>query len=417
MVGPSCVFDSLNLSSDGLQRLRAFGRGAAPLNQINVKKLITPYPDGIMLQLVSEFVNEVVFERYYERVLRIPANAMLADLTLRHAPETQLILVGAPNAQLVSLEITGSGIRSITDEFRKLHQLQFLILDEGSLETLSLDPFANSTRITNLLFTYNRIRQLIPSRNASLVLPIVDLLLGYNRLETINGDFFRPLRNLSFVTFEGNRIQRVEGRPLVLPQLTMISFVQNQLTQLDVSQWQVPKLREIFLDTNNLTRIPVGIERLPSLITLVVENNLLTAVDLRRFDGWSNLGKIDLTGNRIRNVLVSGTGRVRLPNLQQLHLVNNQLSTIEFGRWDFPELSTLTLAYNRLRQLPDLFRLFPKLWRVVAVQNPLLCRNVRRLQQHIMNFKVNVDSNFFGVPCTTNATFTLPTGREICCVE
>uniref|UniRef100_A0A182SC09 Leucine rich immune protein (Coil-less) n=1 Tax=Anopheles maculatus TaxID=74869 RepID=A0A182SC09_9DIPT len=370
-----------------------------------------------MLQLLSEFVDEVLYERFYERVLRIPPNAMLSDVALKNAPNVQAITVAAPNNQLISLLVTRSGIRSITGEFRKLHRLEFLNLEDGSLETLSLDPFANSPKISNLVCTGNKITELIPSQNASLVIPLLDLMLGYNWLETVNADFFLPLHKLVFVTFEGNRIQRIEGRPIALPMVRIMSFVQNQLTQLDVSQWQVPELVELYLDNNNLTRIPIGIERLPNLITLVVPNNQLTVVDLRRLQGWSSLLKIDVVGNRIRNVIVSGTGRITLPNLELINLANNQLTQAEYARWDFPQLATLTLANNRLHQLPDLFQIFPNLRRVVAVQNPLLCKNVRRWQQYIVDFKLNIDSTFFGIPCTTNSSFVLSTNREVCCVE
>ncbi|XP_050073074.1 leucine-rich repeat protein SHOC-2-like [Anopheles maculipalpis] len=412
----NCICDKLNFSSDGLQQLRTVPRTTPPLYQISVKQLIAPYPDAVMLLLLSEFVEEIEYERFYERALRIPPNADLTALKLKNAPTVQVISVAAPNHHLAVLQIGRSGMRSLTAEFRKLHRLQFLHLDDGSLETLSLDPLANSPQITVLACTSNKIRQLIASRNASLYIPLDDLLLGYNQLETIDGDFFLPLRKLKFVTFEGNRIQRIEGRPISLPMVTMISFVQNQLTQLDVSEWQTPLLVELFLETNNLTRIPTGIERLPSLMTLVVQNNLLTAVDLRRFEAWPNLMKIDLAGNRIRNVLVSGTGRVSMPKLQLMSLANNELAQLEFARWDFPALTTLTLVDNQLHQLPDLFQLFPKLQRVFVMQNPLLCKNVRRWQQYILNFKIGIDSVVFGIPCSTNSTFTLPTGRVLCCV-
>ncbi|XP_049299850.1 leucine-rich repeat protein SHOC-2-like [Anopheles funestus] len=328
-----------------------------------------------------------------------------------------MITVAAPNYQLTSLQIDYASLARISDTFRNLRGIQFLILENGALETLSLDPFVNSPQLLSLGCSVNRISQLIPSRNASLILPITDLMLAYNLLESISGDFFRPLHMLQYVTLDSNRIQCIEGSPISLPRVRYISLVRNQLSQLDVSEWHVPRLIEIYLESNNLTRVPAGIERLPNLTTLVLQNNLLKVVDLRRFDGWTKLIKIDLSGNRLRNVIVSGTGRISLPNVVMVHLTNNQLTHLEYARWDFPQLTTLTIALNEFQRLPDLFQIFPKLKRVLALHNPLHCSTVRQWEQYIVDFKLSVDTTAFGMPCITNAMLKLPSGRELCCVE
>uniref|UniRef100_A0A182MCR7 Leucine rich immune protein (Coil-less) n=1 Tax=Anopheles culicifacies TaxID=139723 RepID=A0A182MCR7_9DIPT len=394
--GANCIYDKLNLSADGLQRLRASTRDQQ--FQITVERLITPYPDGVLLQLLAEFVQEVVYQQYYEQTLRIPPNAALVDLAIKNAPELRTIIVAAANNQLTSLQVQRSALRSVPDAFRNLNKLQHLDLDYNALETLSLDAFGSNSKIFILSCSYNKITQLVASRNASLIVPLVDLLLSYNRLKSINGSFFRPLQMLKFVNFDGNQIQRIEGAPLSLPQVKYISFMQNRLSQLDVSRWNVPELVEIFLERNNLTRIPIGIERLPSLTSLVLQNNLLTVVDMRRFENWTILQKIDLSGNLIRNVITSGTGRILLPNVTIVNLSQNQLTRVEYRRWDIPKLGTLMIAFNQFQQLPDLFQLFPKLNRVIAFQNPFLCSAIRRWQQYIADFKLSVDTTAFGLP-------------------
>uniref|UniRef100_A0A182WJA4 Leucine rich immune protein (Coil-less) n=1 Tax=Anopheles minimus TaxID=112268 RepID=A0A182WJA4_9DIPT len=411
----NCVYDTLNIATDGLQRLRA--RESREQFQITVQRLITPYPDGVLLQLLSEFVLEVDYEQYHDRVLRIPPNAMLTDLSIKNAPELSKIVVSAPNNHLVSLEIQRSGLRSVPHAFRNLPQLQYLDLEYSSLETLSLDPFASTSKITNIGCSSNKIRQLVASRNLSLVVPVVDLLLSYNLLESLDGEFFRPLQMLKFITFDGNRIQRFEGVPVSLPQIRYFSMVQNRLSQLDVSRWNVPQLLEIYLEGNNLTRIPAGIERLPALASLLLQSNLLTVVDLRRLDGCITLEKIDLSDNRLRSVITSGTGNLSLPNMLIVNLSYNRLTNVDCTRWDFPQLTTFAIAFNQFQQLPDVFQLFPNMRRVVAFQNPLHCSVIRRLQQHIDSYKLSVDTSNFGMACTTNSTVNLPSGRELCCVE
>uniref|UniRef100_A0A182K0G6 Leucine rich immune protein (Coil-less) n=1 Tax=Anopheles christyi TaxID=43041 RepID=A0A182K0G6_9DIPT len=417
MQGAKCVYDKLNFSSDGLQRLRTSGRDLPQVFQIDVQLLISPYLDGVLLQLVSEFVQEVVYENYYERILRIPPGASLTDLVLRRATALQSITVVAPNNDLITLQISQSDIRSIPSAFVNLRRLASLILEDGALESVSLDPFANSPKLSVLMCSNNRITQLVASRNASLFIPLSDLLLANNLLETIDGAFFLPLRVLLYLDLGSNRIQRIEGHPLSLPRVVYIQLVDNQLRELNVTRWNVPSAIEIFFDNNNLTRIPTGIENLPNLTDLQLPNNLLTVVDLRRFDRSTKLQRINLASNRLRNVLVSDPGRVTIPNLEQLDISNNLLTQLEYARWDLPKLSTLTIAFNRLQRLPDLFSLFPQLKRAIAFQNPFLCSTIRQWQQYIADFKLSVDSTAYGMACTTNATFKLPSGRVLCCVK
>uniref|UniRef100_A0A182I385 Uncharacterized protein n=1 Tax=Anopheles arabiensis TaxID=7173 RepID=A0A182I385_ANOAR len=415
--GAKCIYDKLNLSADGLQRLRTSGRDLPQVFQIDVKVLITPYPDGVLLQLISEFVQEVVYENYHERILRIPPVSALTDLVFRKAPPLQAITVVAPNNRLTSLSIKQSNIRSMPSALTNLPQLATLALENGALESVSLDPLANSLKLSALMCGNNKITQLIPSRNTSLFIPLTDLTLANNLLETIDGAFFLPLRQLTYLDLGSNRIQRIEGRPLSLPRVMYIQLVSNQLAELDVTRWNLPNAIEIYFDNNNLTRIPIGIQTLPNLTSLVLPNNLLTVVDLRRLDGWTKLQRINLAANRLTNVIVTGQGRTSLPNLEQLDLSNNQLTHLEYARWDLPKLTTLVVALNGLTRLPDLFKLFPKLRRAFAVQNPLHCNTIRQWQQYIAEFKLAVDAAMPGMNCATNSTHKLPSGRVICCVE
>uniref|UniRef100_A0A182NHX7 Leucine rich immune protein (Coil-less) n=1 Tax=Anopheles dirus TaxID=7168 RepID=A0A182NHX7_9DIPT len=415
--GAGCTYDKLNLSYDGLQRLRASARQLPEMFVIQVDRLITPFPDGVLLQLVAEFVVEVAYKQYYERVLRIPPTSGLSSIELESAPQLEAITVVAPNEQLTSLKIVQGRIRQIPESFLNLRALMYLTIRDTDLETLSLDPFANSPNLTTLLAYSNKVRFLEVSQNPDLLIPLDDLSLSDNLLETVDGAFFLPLKRLTYLNLESNLIRRIEGRPISLPLVRYITLMDNQLLALNFTRWYVPDLVEIFLTHNNLTRIPVGMERLPKLITLVLANNLLYAADLRRLEGWNHLTKIDLSNNQLRTVMVSGSGRLALPNLLSVVLPYNQLTRLDYARWDFPKLNSLTLAYNQLSRLPNLVQMFPTLWRAIVVQNPLTCSTVRQWQQSITDYKLTVDMAPNGAPCTVwNGTVTLPSGRVACCV-
>ncbi|XP_053674268.1 leucine-rich repeat-containing protein 40-like [Anopheles nili] len=398
-------------------RLRASARLLENVFVIEVEQLITPYVDGVLLQLLSEFANEVIYEQYYERVLRIPPNGDLQEITLNNAPELQVLTVVAPNFQLKSLELHRTRLEMFPEALLNLRRLAHLIMVEGVLENFSLDLLANSPNISTVVISTNKINQLITSNNSVLFIPIVDLSLADNQLQFVDGDFFKPLRNLDYLNLENNKIQRIGGRTFILPNVRYINLMHNELLTLNVTRWKTPKLLEIVLDYNNLTRIPVGLERLPKLSNLLISNNRLTSVDLRRFDGCGGLLKIDLSNNLLQNVLVSQAGRVSLPNLTIFNLPNNKLNRLEVAKWDFPLLDSLVIAFNQLQRLPNLFQYLPKLRRVTAFKNPLLCSTVRQWQQYVSDYKLQIDTTAYGMPCETNSTFTLPSGRVLCCVE
>uniref|UniRef100_A0A182QBC0 Leucine rich immune protein (Coil-less) n=1 Tax=Anopheles farauti TaxID=69004 RepID=A0A182QBC0_9DIPT len=411
-----CIYDTLNLSSDGLRRLRASAREHLETYQIEVQRLITPHSDGVLLNIVSAFANKIVYNRYHESVFNIPPTSRLIQITLESAPQLETITAVAPNKYLTTLNVKQARFRRIPDSFRNLRELGYVTFVDTSLETVSLEPFVNCPNITTLLVSSNKIRFLEASPNAELVIPLTDLVLSNNQLESIDGAFFAPLTQLRYLNLESNRIQRVVGRPISLPQIRYVTLADNQLLTLNFTRWHVPEMVEIFLERNNLTRIPVGMERLSKVVTLVLPYNKLFAADLRRLEGWNHLIKIDLSNNRLRTVMVSGKGRLTLPNLEILELANNQLTKLDYPRWNFPKLSSLSLIYNQLTRLPNLGQLFPALRRAALFQNPLSCTTIRQWQELITSYKLSVDSIAPGRPCTWNGTVTLPSGRVYCCV-
>uniref|UniRef100_A0A182IJD9 Leucine rich immune protein (Coil-less) n=1 Tax=Anopheles atroparvus TaxID=41427 RepID=A0A182IJD9_ANOAO len=384
---------------------------------VQVDRLISPFPEGVMLALFDEYVQKVHYERYRERLFRIPAGCTLSEIKINNAPRMQSISVAAPNDKLVTLALSQAGLLSLPNSLLNLHKLVYLFVQDGALRTVSLEPLANCEKLDVLLLSSNNVTQLVVSKDPDLFVPIKDLLLAQNQLEYIDGEFFTPLRNLIFLSLEENRLQRIGGPLVSFPKLSYLRFEKNQMTYLNVSSWLAPRLLEISLDYNNFTQLPIGLERLPSLAGLLLSYNYLSAIDLRRLESWPKLERIDLSNNLIQNVRISFPGRVSLPLVNSVNLANNNISQLEFARWNMPMLSSLTLAFNRLERLPDLFQLFPKLGRVIAFRNLFRCDGLRPLEQYLALNRLTVDTTAYGMPCTTSSSFTVYTGRVICCEE
>ncbi|KFB51667.1 AGAP007442-PA-like protein [Anopheles sinensis] len=411
-----CTYDKLNFSADGLQRIRASATIMQNAFTVQVDQLITPYPDGVLLLLFDEFVNTVQYRKFHDRFFRIPAGCKLSEISVGNAPQMQLLLVAAPNDHLLTLELLTTGMVRLPDSLLHLRAIRTLIVHDCLLETFSLDPLANSSNITVLMLGLNRVKQLIVSDNPDLVLPVTDFSLADNQLEFIDGAFFNPLKHLVQLDLAENRIQRIDGPGISFPRLKICLLYGNQITHFNTSNWRAPQLLELFMSSNNLTQIPVGLESLPNLTKLELAYNKLSTIDLRRLEGCRKLQTIDFSSNLLQTVRVSQQGQVTLPQLKTLNLGQNQISQIDFTRWNMPALTFLTMYFNRLERLPDLFKFFPKLQQAVANRNPLRCNSLRQLQSYLAENKLIVDSNAYGQTCRTNSSFKVSTGAVICCV-
>ncbi|XP_049542829.1 leucine-rich repeat transmembrane neuronal protein 2-like [Anopheles darlingi] len=346
-------------------------------------------------------MERVYYTKYYETILRIPAECKLTELEVHYATQLQMITVSGSNLHLKVLVITKAAMRRIPRPLENLQALTHFVATDGQLEVVNLEAFHNVMKLKSVTLAANKVRVLEISTDAELYVATQDLILSDNELEYIDMEFFVPLKRLIFVDLHNNRLKQIvvrEGKLITLPTITTITLSENRLKELNVTGWGAPKLSSIDLESNNLTRLPIGLDRLDGLQILQMGNNQLTTVDLGRFARCREMVRIDLSNNMLRTILPTPhiphttPSRVSLPNLRILVLSNNNLNNINYELWNFPKLATLLLSMNRIQRVPSLSNLLPGLQRALLTENPILCSNLRSLEADIASFKLRKGS-------------------------
>ncbi|KAJ3587299.1 hypothetical protein NHX12_010897 [Muraenolepis orangiensis] len=172
--------------------------------------------------------------------------------------------------------------------------------------------------------------------------------LQNNRISELKEHDFRGLTNLYALSLVNNRISKVHSRTF------------SPLKQ----------MQKLYFSRNHLTTIP---RNLPSsLVELRVHDNHIRKVPAGAFSGLSRMNCIEMGSNPIQNsgfepgafrglklnylriseAKLSGVPKDLPDTLQELHLDNNQIQTLELEDLKrYKELYRLGLAYNHIRNL------------------------------------------------------------------
>jgi Leucine-rich repeat (LRR) protein len=216
----------------------------------------------------------------------------------------------------------------------------------------------------------------------------LSLNLFNNRLTSFTG-FSENAPNLICIDVIGNKIRSFEGFHDNLPQLTELSLGKNYFTTLQGMPQYFPELQELSLNENKLINL-IGLPpEIPNLLRLSLENNQLTSLKGLP-SSLPNLEWIDLSKNQLKNFehfplhmprlrsisaehnqLCSLTGLPSLPDLGELHLNDNCLTTLTGFPTDLPFLHNLYLHNNQLTSLADLPPNLPYLGNIHIHGNPL----------------------------------------------
>jgi len=183
-----------------------------------------------------------------------------------------------------------------------------------SLETVALSH-ANISNVQSL------VRQMQTATN------ITRLELAYNRIHTVPKRTFFFLSSLRHLDLSHNEIVRVDGLS-GMTRLEYLSLAFNALEKLESSMFE-------------------GLHELQHLD--VSYNAIVGDVDAEALLGLFNLRSVDISGNRVRSVVVDGGG---LESLEELSASWNRISDVRFvGR--LPRLRSVDLSHNAIVRVPD----------------------------------------------------------------
>lgn len=281
-------------------------------------------------------LNGVLLENTFE-LLR---NTSITTLNMRYNKlQTLPNIVFSGLNKLLHLDLTSCEIQQTsTNSFVGLDKLTILILNNNKLITV---PKNLPNTLVYLYLDDNQLTN-VSNKAFSNLAYLRELRLRYNKILTLEQDAFFGLVQLNKLSLYDNNIAILPGKvfaPLV--RLISLDLEKNNLATVQNAKDRFSSLGSLLylnLANNKMTYIQSDIFKYTiSLRYLHLEHNLLGKLIARNFDGSLFMG---------------------LSKLQELYLMDNQLSTVPDAMFqDLSSLKFLNLTSNQVTTWgPNLFR-------------------------------------------------------------
>lgn len=342
--------------------------------------------------------------------------------------------------------------------------LEILQWTESNIRYLERDVFNKNSKLIQLDISINEIEE-IGSSTFSNLFGLKSLNLSYNRLEDAPHGIFQDLNSLRYLSISGNRFQMLPfGMLAPLKQhLLTIDFSYNKIITVENDFFTfAPNVKTLLLNDNHIHKLPINtfgdlkrldyldlgnnnlnevsrnaFQKLVSLSYLNLSGNKLVSLNSNFFKNLVNLRTLNLNSNPLKNI----TGKqlenckeleiLRLSNTSLIHLsdtdfyglenlksleMNDNLNLTKLDRSIFdatPNLETLSLANCNLSHLSESLQNLRNLSTLILTPNPLMC-DCQMLWFHsfVENYPRNLAANSLtcrraGISIPTNLVQTL----------
>ncbi|KAI4484631.1 hypothetical protein M0804_007197 [Polistes exclamans] len=260
---------------------------------------------------------------------------------------------------LLEIFIVESDLRSLPiDSLENLQGLEAITLQSRVMKRLP--KFSGLSKLRYLQINSPALLELAP-RNFKELPNLEELhVFGSSRLVRLEAGLFRDLPRLELINITDCGIHWIHPRTMInLPELKEISLVGNDIADAGMvgrACMDLPLLSVIRLDRNHINRLAEGsFVDLPVLNRLYLSRNLITEIFAGSFRHLPKLKTIDLNHNLIHRIHPEFVPR-RSPNgLEEVWLINNDLSHIAEIRSvleALPRLKFLDVSYNQLEEIP-----------------------------------------------------------------
>jgi len=218
----------------------------------------------------------------------------------RNKPNS-IAIDGFPMTNVIDLE--GKGITDISMLKDLGPQIRGINLNGNKIEELPKGVFDNATGVTHLI-------------------------LGANKIRTIDKDVFKKLDKLRYIDFDGNPLVSVpEGLFDANTKLTMLSLMNTALEGVpDNLIKNNTELRELYLQDNKIKRLPDDFFSENSKLTrLTISSSQLENLPSSLGEDKLYLSIIQANNNNITSIPASFA---RLKNVTEIELSNNRISEV-----------------------------------------------------------------------------------------
>ncbi|KAK5650196.1 hypothetical protein RI129_001225 [Pyrocoelia pectoralis] len=182
------------------------------------------------------------------------------------------------------------------------------------------------------------------------------IYLRNGHIESIEPRTFAKLKNVREIHIIYNALQRVQSEVFSDLPIETLALSNNKIMYIERNAFiNMKNLKNLYLDGNLLTEFtPESLMfNVNQLETLHLQNNSFTTVSRNLVKIFANLRVLNLSHNKIFNVLsYAFEDLLQLESLNLAHNLIYELRADIFPKYGFPILSKLNIAYNRLSDLP-----------------------------------------------------------------
>ncbi|PIK55516.1 hypothetical protein BSL78_07598 [Apostichopus japonicus] len=261
----------------------------------------------------------------------------------------------------VTLLVTFTNISSLQNGLvilPPLPQLETLVLSSNGILVLNDSLVENNQQIKGLQLQHNKLSS-VPIKVLENLPNLTYLDLSYNNILTIPENAFHTNHNLEILLVNGNDLNQVHPDALNgVFSLKYIHLSSNILNRFSFEIFQrVPELTNLFgiyLEDSGITKLSNVSVEVTSCQTLNLNGNLLQSLKGFTLSGFTGLKLLFLDRNQISVIDRFVFGFEDHYNLTVLLLARNNIHRVpvSFLR-QLPRLVTLSLAQNKLTQLPN----------------------------------------------------------------
>ncbi|XP_065203034.1 leucine-rich repeat neuronal protein 1-like isoform X2 [Planococcus citri] len=237
--------------------------------------------------------------------------------------------------------------------------IERLILGHNKIKTVDAAAFQFYSMLKHIDFSNNQLVR-IPNQAFGTQAKLIELHLNQNRLSNITDKTFHGLKSLTVLNLRGNFLEDLPNKIFNhLSRLTELDLGHNRIQRIDPETFEgLPSLKILHLDDNQLTKVPThSFQYLSGLAELHIGLNSFRSLGNDSFARLNSLTKLDLAGAGLVNIS-DFAFRGLDNNLRSLILSDNELVTIPTKQLSkLSRLEELSIGQNPFSTLPkDCFK-------------------------------------------------------------
>lgn len=249
---------------------------------------------------------------------------------------------------LKSLSWSNSNLKNIPPSIGQLDSLKYLYLYGNNFDIFP-DVLLQIKSLKYLSLHGNKSQIVLP-KNINRLINLENIPVSINFTNGLPEEIFQ-IKNLKELSLSYCNLRSIPEKVFKLTSLERLYLYDNQIVEISPNIVKLINLEEINLSNNKITIVPKWLEKLKTLKRLDLSYNQITSFDLNCTQ-MKNLQKVNLNFNKI-NEFPYSLGQCK--NLEYLTLDDNSISNVDHLKYgDFSQVFKIDVKNNLIKDVPNI---------------------------------------------------------------